>query len=115
MTQTHLTEQPQQGERSFKLTLTARASGINAAGCEFREQTEICSISADRAVFHLRSPVTIGSEISLSLQIPRTIILENPMSLFLTGKVALVQGDRLNGFQLISLRLKKSYRIQSRS
>ena len=102
-------------ERCFKLTLPASVQGINAAGESFHEQTRINSISAEKAVFFLKSPVTIGSSLTLSLQIPKTLILESAKSLLITGLVSQVKADDKRNIQMIALRLKRNFKILSMS
>ena len=102
-------------ERSFKLTLPAFVQGINAVGENFREQTKINSISAEKAVFSLKSPVTIGARLTLSLQIPRTLVLESAKNLLISGLVTRVQADTSKDIQLIALKLNRSFKILSMS
>jgi hypothetical protein len=101
-------------ERSFELSLPALVSGKDAKGKGFEENTRILSISAQNALFWLKSRVLIGSPLSLSLLIPKTIILENRLSLSISGKVALVQANgSQNNHHLVSLQLDKSFKIKT--
>lgn len=102
-------------ERSFKLTLPASVQGTNAVGESFREQTKINSISADKAVFFLKSPVTIGCRLTISLQIPKTLILESAKNLLISGLVAQVRADDSKDRQMIALRLNRNFKILSMS
>lgn len=101
-------------ERIFELSLPTLVNGVNALGSEFHEQTELSSISSQKATFRLNSPVTIGSNLSLSLKVPKTLLLENQLKLKISGRVVFAQTER-NGKkkQLISIQLDKNYRIQS--
>ena len=99
-------------ERSFELSLPTLVSGIDATGNEFKEYTELASISAQEAVFWLDSWVTIGSKLKLSLDVPKTVLLENDLKLEITGRVTFVKADQSSEKkQLISLRLEKKYKI----
>jgi len=101
-------------ERSFELSLPTLVSGTDALGSEFEEFTEIISISSQEAIFGLDSKVLIGSKLNMSLNIPKTLFLENTLKLEVAGNVRYVKADQ-NGKknQLIILRLDKSYKIKS--
>ena len=100
-------------ERSFELSLPALVSGHDVHGREFKEDTRILSISAQNALFWLRSKILIGTPLNLSLQIPKTIILENRLNLFVSGRVNLVQGNTNNkNSQLVSMQLERSFKIK---
>ena len=101
-------------ERSFELSLPILVTGIEASGNEFQEYSELASISSQEAIFFLNSGVTIGSRLKLSLDIPKTILLENDLKLELTGRVIYVKAEQNNEKkQLIVLRLDKKYKIHS--
>ena len=101
-------------ERSFELSLPTLVSGIDAYGEEFREHTEVTSISSEIAVFRLNSGVTIGSRVNLSLEVPKTFFLEYHLKLELSGRVTYVKEDQNSEKkQLISLRLDKNYKIHT--
>ena len=100
-------------ERSFELSLPTLVSGIDDKGDEFNEDTKILSISAQNALFWLKSKVLIGTPLNLSLQIPKTIILENRLNLMVSGKVVLVQGNTNNkNSQLVSMQLERAFKIR---
>ena len=104
----------QRKERAFKLSLTTSVSGVDAFGNSFQERTELTSISSQEAAFLLNSRVTIGSPLSLSLDIPKTLILESPLKMLLCGKVKCVRAETNRGKkQFISIELDKTYKIQS--
>ena len=99
-------------ERSFELSIPAFVSGIDAMGNEFKEYTELSSISSQEAVFWLDSGITIGSVLKLFLDIPKTVLLENDLKLEITGRVTFVKAEQSSEKkQLISLRLEKKYKI----
>lgn len=101
-------------EKSFKLSLSALVNGTDASGNRFQERTKISSISSQEAIFRLNSGVTIGSKLSILIEIPKTLILENQLKLLLSGEVIYVKAEtNKNKSQLISLRLDRSYRINS--
>lgn len=101
-------------ERSFKLSLPTLVIGIDAYGNKFQERTELSSISSQEAIFWLNSGVTIGSKLNLSLDVPKTLVLENQLKLLISGRVFYVKAEGNNNKkQLISIHLDKNYKIQS--
>lgn len=101
-------------ERSFKLSLLTLVIGIDAYGNKFQERTELSSISSQEAIFWLNSGVTIGSKLNLSLDVPKTLVLENQLKLLISGRVFYVKAEGNNNKkQLISIHLDKNYKIHS--
>ena len=100
-------------ERAFELSLPALVTGIDALENRFREKTLITSISSEEATVWLRSQVSIGTKLDISLDIPKTLILETSLKLQLTGTVLWIQTDSShNGKkQLVSLRLDKKFKL----
>jgi hypothetical protein len=99
-------------ERAFELSLHALVTGVNALDKGFEEETYLSSISSQEASFSLNSKVTLGSKLSISLDIPRTLVLEKRLKVLLTGTVISIQvkpGNQKK--QSIALRLDKKYRI----
>lgn len=101
-------------ERSFEITLPALITGIDAFGDEFQEYTELISLSSQEAIFKLDSKVIIGSKLTLSLDIPKTLFLENQLKLEISGNVRFVRAEQDNSKkQMIILRLTNIYKIRS--
>jgi hypothetical protein len=101
-------------ERSFELSLPALVSGHDVKGKEFEEDTKILSISAQNALFWLKSRVLIGTPLCVCLQIPKTIILENRLHLVVSGTVKLVQANtNKKNSQLVSVQLDRTFKIRS--
>ncbi len=101
-------------ERAFELSLPALVSGSDVRGVEFEEDTKVLSISSQNALFWLRSKVLIGTPLCVSLQIPKTIILENRLNLVISGTVSLVQANsNKRNDQLISIQLDRNFKIRS--
>jgi hypothetical protein len=100
-------------ERAFELSLPALVTGTDALDNRFREKTQITSISSEEATVWLRSHVPAGAKLDISLEIPKTLILENSLKLHLTGTVLLTQPNTSpNGKkQLVSLRLDKKFKL----
>ena len=100
-------------ERAFDLSLPALVTGLDVMENRFREKTLISSISAEEATVWLRSQVTIGTKLDISLDIPKTLILENSLKLQLSGTVKVSQMDstRPGKKQLVSLQLDKKFKL----
>jgi hypothetical protein len=100
-------------ERAFELSLPALVTGLDVLESKFREKTLLTSISSEEATLWLRSHVPLGAKLDISLDIPKTLILENSLKLQLTGTVLLVQTDsaRNGKKQLVSLRLDKKFKL----
>lgn len=101
-------------ERIFELSLPALIAGINAVGEEFQEYSELISLSSQEAIFKLDSKVIIGSKLNLSLDIPKTLFLENQLKVEISGNVRFAKAEQNDSKrQLIILRLNNIYKIRS--
>jgi hypothetical protein len=100
-------------ERCFDLSLAVTVNGSNAEGQDFEEITDLSSISSQEAVFWLKNKVIIGSKLVLSLNIPKTLILENQLNLIVSGEVVFATTDPSSrNQQLVSIQLDRLYKIQ---
>jgi len=103
-------------ERAFDLVLPALVSGEDASGKRFEERTDISSISAQEVLFRLRTRLIIGSRLAIHLDVPRTLILEKPLRLFLSGSVVSARADDGRGHrQNVAARLDRTYRLITNS
>jgi len=99
-------------ERSFELTLPALIKGLDAAGRKFEERSAVCGISAQEVSFKLKARLIIGSRVTLFVDIPRTLILESPLRMVLSGAVVYVRLEEANGKQqFIVARLDRGFRL----
>lgn len=100
-------------ERAFELSLPALVTGVDVLENKFKEKTQILSISSEEATILLRSRVTVGSKLDLSLEIPKTLILESHLKLQLSGTVILTQTEPAQSGKkkLVSIRLDKRFRL----
>jgi hypothetical protein len=100
-------------ERVFELSLPALVKGVDARGKRFEERTDICSISAQEVSFRLNARLLIGAKMTVTLDVPRTLILESPLRLLVTGLVVHVQSETQNGkCQFVSVRLDRTFRLK---
>jgi hypothetical protein len=100
-------------ERTFELTLPALVTGATASGGEFKEFTELISLSSQEAIFRLDSRVIIGSRLNISLEVPKTLFLENQLKVDISGNVKFAKAEPDDPKrQLIILRLNKNFKIK---
>lgn len=103
-------------ERSFDISLPAMVKGLDAAGRKFEEQTSVCSISAQEAAFRLKARLGIDARVTLFLDIPRTLILESPLRMVLSGAVVYVRFEEGHEKpQYIVVRLDRAFRLHANS
>ena len=99
--------------RAFELSLPAVVTGMDADENKFREKTLLCSISSEEATLWLKSKILPGAKLDVSLEIPKTLILESHLKLQLSGTVSISQAksERDGKKKLISLRLDKKFKL----
>lgn len=103
-------------ERTFELSIPALIKGLDAAGRKFEERTSVCGISAQEVSFRLKARLIIDSRVTLFLDIPRTLILETPLRMVLSGAVVYVRYEEANeGQQFIVVRLDRGFRLHPNS
>lgn len=103
---------PGKRERTFDLSLPALVKGLDAAGRKFEERSAVCAISAQEVSFRLKARLIIDSRVTLFLDIPRTLILESPLRMVLSGAVVYVRFEEGNGKQqYVVVRLDRSFRL----
>jgi hypothetical protein len=103
-------------ERSFELSLPALVKGLDATGRKFEERTSVCGISAQEVSLRLKARLMIDSRVTIFLDIPRTLILESPLRMVLSGAVVYVRlEEKGEKSQLIAVRLDRSFRLHPNS
>lgn len=96
--------------------MPALVSGQDASGRRFEERTDISSISAQEVSFRLKTRILVGSRVVLNLDVPRTLILEKPLRLLLSGSVLSASAEDDRGRrQNVSARLDRAYKLLSNS
>lgn len=101
-------------ERTFDLTLSGSARGQDMTGRRFQEKVTIRSISSQKVVFTLLADPNIGTRITLTVDIPRTLMLGEPMRLVITGLVHALERDRTSsGHKKVRLGLDRRFRVQT--
>ena len=100
-------------EECFSLSLIAHIQGSDASGVKFMEKTSLKEISSEKAVFELKTRVLISAKLKLSLFVPKTLILGNPLILTVTGEVIKAEKDsNKQNEQNVHLKLTKNFDIQ---
>ena len=103
-------------ERTFELSLPALVKGLDAAGRKFEERTSVCGISAQEVSLRLKARLTIDSRVTLFLDIPRTLILESPLRMVLSGAVVYVRlEEKADKTQFLVVRLDRGFRLHPNS
>lgn len=102
-----------QSERAFDMSLIGLAKGLDAVGQHFQEQVTLQSISAQTAAFSTFINLIIGSRVTLTLDIPRTLMLEKPLTLVISGSVCRIdQQNGSAGFKRVKLLLDRGFRLR---
>jgi hypothetical protein len=103
-------------ERSFELSLPALVKGLDATGRKFEEKTSISGISAQEVSLRLKARLLIDSRVTLFVDVPRTLILESPLRLVLSGAVVYVRLEEQDDkTQFIVVRLDRTFRLHPNS
>lgn len=101
-------------ERSFEISLPALVKGLDASGRKFEERTSVCAISAQEASFRLKARLGIDGRVTLFLDVPRTLILESPLRLVLSGAVVYVRfEEKSDKQQFVVVRLDRAFRLHA--
>lgn len=98
-------------ENCFHLSLHTQVTGTDSEGNSFEEKTRLSSISSQKAIFPLKSRVKIGSKLGLSLDIPKTLILQGRLNLLVSGKVICSQTERGRKKDRITIQLERAFKI----
>ena len=103
-------------ERSFEISLPALVKGLDATGRKFEERTSVCGISAQEVSVRLKARLMIDSRVTLFLDIPRTLILESPLRMVLSGAVVYVRlEEKADKTQFLVVRLDRGFRLHPNS
>jgi hypothetical protein len=99
-------------EKVFDMPVPVFVSGKNAGGKIFTEESRLKNISAQMAVLSLENKVIVGEKLKLELDIPKTLILKNKLTLRVAGEVERTRRNSENGGeQIVEISLSPSYKI----
>src|SRR5512136_1211345 len=80
------------------------------------KRTAVCGISAQEVSFRLKAKLGIDGRVTLFLDIPRTLILESPLRMVLSGAVVYVRlEEKGEKMQFIVVRLDRGFRLHPNS
>lgn len=104
-------------EKRFKLSLPALVEGKNQSGRRFKEKTILSYISHRGSSFWLTNPVSLGSELRLTIDLPSNLSnlsKEKNLKLIIMGKVAFVEAaDGKVPKERVSLNFENKYIIKA--
>lgn len=102
-------------ELRLELPLPVVVEGKLPQGKSFKEETTLQDISATGAYFHLNSNVTVGSNLTLELEVPQELTKDKKTNLSLNGSVIrLEKSNKKEKRQGVALRFNKKYRFITR-
>ncbi|MGB9906887.1 MAG: hypothetical protein ACPLRR_05815 [Candidatus Saccharicenans sp.] len=73
--------------KEFSLTLPMTVSGLDAGGQEFRENSQLVTISSEQASFLLKTRVKRQSLLKLVIALPPKLADGQPLALVIKGRV----------------------------
>ncbi len=97
----------------FELGLPMRVLGRDVSGQEFEELTVLETMSHTSAAFHLRGPVTRGSDLKLIVNLPPKLSEAGELNLVIRGRIVAFGPAGQDGKgRRVSLRLESRYIIK---
>lgn len=101
-------------EIGFSFSLPTRVEGQDTEGQSFIEQTTLAYISQHGSSFWLRTPVSIGHDLKLLIDLPPKLAQDQNLKLIIKGKVIFVElaTDQIPK-QRISIQFENKYIIQN--
>jgi len=96
----------------FHLPLPLEVEGKDILGNNFKEQTSLTYISHYGSSFFLKTPVTLGETLRLSIDLPPKLTDNQPLKLILKGEVIFIENNREKTEEKrISTRFRSKYII----
>lgn len=100
-------------EKGFNLPLKMEIEGRDGFGRTFQEKSVLSYISHQGSSFWMMTPVTIGSELRLAIDLPDNLSDGGELKLIIRGKVVFVEADPdIPTRQRVSLRFENRYIIK---
>jgi hypothetical protein len=100
-------------EQGFKLPLKTIVQGMNGSGHSFSEETVLSYISHNGSSFWMSTPVLIGSDLRLTVDLPPQLSNKKNLKLIIKGKVVFVEASKDDHTrQRVSLKFENRYIIQ---
>jgi len=102
-------------EAGFKMPLSTEIEGTDIDGKSFREHTVLSYISHNGASFRITNPVAEGTELRLSIQLPRKLADDRSLRLIIRGNVLFIETlNESDERHRVSLRFKNQYIIEDK-
>jgi hypothetical protein len=100
-------------EKGFNLSLPTRVEGQDMEGNSFNEKTSLSYISHQGSSFWLRTPISIGHDLKLIVDLPPKLSQDQNLKLIIKGKVIFVEAatDQIPK-QRVSIKFENKYIIQ---
>lgn len=80
-----------QAVKEFNLTLPMTVSGLDARGQEFRENSQLATISSEQASFLLKTRVERQTLLKLVIALPPKLADGQPLALVIRGRVLTIE------------------------
>ncbi|MCJ7579916.1 MAG: PilZ domain-containing protein [Candidatus Aminicenantes bacterium] len=101
-------------ETGFNLSLPTRVEGYDREGNFFTEKTSLSYISHQGSSFWLRTPVSIGLDLKLTVDLPPKLSQDQNLKLIIRGKIIFVEAstDQIPK-QRVSIKFENKYLIEN--
>lgn len=100
-------------EQGFKLPLPTLVEGTDIRGQRFNENTVLSYISHNGSSFWLSTRVAVGSELTLTSDLPSNLSSDRDLKLIIKGKVIFVESaDSKDIKNRVSLKFSSKYLIK---
>ena len=101
-------------EKGFNLSLPTRVEGYDMEGIFFTEKTSLTYISHQGSSFWLRTPVSTGHDLKLTVDLPPKLSQDHNLKLIIRGKIIFVEAstDQIPR-QRVSVKFENKYIIES--
>lgn len=102
-------------EAGFKMPLPTEIEGADASGGDFREKTVLSYISHRGASFWITNHVAVGTELRLTVALPKKLATDKNLHLIIRGSVIFVETvDEEAERHRVSIRFKNQYIIEDK-
>lgn len=101
-------------EAGFNLPLPTIVEGIDASGKKFQEKTTLSYISNSGSSFWLKTEVSVGIELRLTVDLPSKLSDDKDLKLVIKGEVIFLEAPKKENSKLrVSLKFNSKYIIEA--
>ena len=101
-------------EAGFNLPLPTIVEGIDALGNNFQEKTVLSYISNSGSSFWLKTEVSSGIELRLTVDLPSKLADDKDLKLVIKGKVIFLEASKKETYKSrVSLKFNNKYIIEA--